>query len=68
VLDSLFDSAYLGAPAGDVAALAEHVVRVLGDDSLAEDLARRGRETAARYDLQRVAQEELAAILSRLPM
>jgi glycosyltransferase involved in cell wall biosynthesis len=66
VLDSLFDSAYLGAPAGDVVTLAELVVRVLGDDSLAEDLARRGRETAARYDLSRVAQDELAVILSHL--
>jgi len=65
VLDELFGSAYLGASPGDVLGLAELAVRVLTDDSLAETLARRGRETAERYDVARVADEELDAILRR---
>jgi glycosyltransferase involved in cell wall biosynthesis len=66
VLDELFDSAYLGASTGDVAGLAEHAVQVLADDSVAETMSRRGRATAERYDLARVADQELETILGRL--
>jgi glycosyltransferase involved in cell wall biosynthesis len=66
VLDELFDSAYLGASTGDVAGLAAHAVQVLADDSVAETMSRRGRATAERYDLARVADQELEAILGRL--
>jgi glycosyltransferase involved in cell wall biosynthesis len=65
VLDELFGSAYLGARAGDVAGLAELAVRVLTDDSVAETLSRRGRETSEQYDVARVAEHELDAIVSR---
>jgi glycosyltransferase involved in cell wall biosynthesis len=65
-LDELFGSAYLAAPPGDVDALADLVVRVLTDDSLADDLSQRGLETAKRYDVARVAEEELSTILDRL--
>jgi glycosyltransferase involved in cell wall biosynthesis len=65
VLDELFGSAYLGARPGDVPGLAELAVQVLTDDSVAETLSRRGRETAERYDVARVADQELEAILSR---
>jgi glycosyltransferase involved in cell wall biosynthesis len=66
VLDELFDSAYLAADAGDVDGLARLTVRALTDDALAEELARRGRETAARYDVGRVAEQELDEIMRRL--
>jgi glycosyltransferase involved in cell wall biosynthesis len=65
VLDELFGSAYLGAPPGDVSRLADLAVKVLTDDAVAETLSRRGRETAERYDVHRVAEQELEAILSR---
>jgi glycosyltransferase involved in cell wall biosynthesis len=63
VLDELFDGAYLGAERGDVARLAELAVNVLQDDSLADALSARGRETAERYDVARVAETELETIL-----
>jgi glycosyltransferase involved in cell wall biosynthesis len=65
VLDELFDSAYLGAEPGDVAGLADLAVRVLTEDPLAETLSRAGPETASRYDLSRVAEQELDVILAR---
>lgn len=65
VLDELFDSAYLGAPPGDVAGLADLASRVLTDDALAERLSRSGPETAGAYDLARVAERELEVILER---
>jgi glycosyltransferase involved in cell wall biosynthesis len=65
VLDELFDSAYVSASPGDVGGLAEQAVRVLTDDVVAEALSRRGRETAQRYDVARVADRELDAILRR---
>jgi glycosyltransferase involved in cell wall biosynthesis len=66
VLDELFGSAYLGARTGDVAGLAQHAIQVLADDAVAETLSRRGRETAERYDIARVADQELETILSRV--
>ena len=66
VLDSLFDSAYLGATPGAVDELGQHALRVLTDDTLADELARRGRETAARYDIDRVAEDELRVIIARM--
>jgi glycosyltransferase involved in cell wall biosynthesis len=65
VLDELFDTAYLGAPPGDVGGLADLAVQVLTDDSLAETLSRTGPETAGAYDLARVADHELEIILER---
>ena len=65
VLDELFGSAYLGAPRGDVAGLADLAVQVLTDDSMAAAASRRGRDTAERYDVSRVADEELDLILRR---
>jgi len=65
-LDELFDSAYLGAPLGDVEALAELAIRALTEEETAQSLARRGVETAARYDVARVAEAELEVILRRL--
>jgi glycosyltransferase involved in cell wall biosynthesis len=65
VLDELFGSAYLGASPGDIRGLAERAVHVLTDDSAAEMLSKRGRETAERYDVDRVADQELHAILTR---
>jgi 1,4-alpha-glucan branching enzyme len=65
VLDSLFDSAYLGTSPGDTSSLAQLATRVLTDDSVAESLARRGRKTAERYDVTRVADDELETILAR---
>jgi hypothetical protein len=41
-------------------------LEVLRDDSLAEALSMRGRKTAERYDVARVAEEELEVILRRL--
>lgn len=65
VLDELFGSVYLGAAPGDVDGVADLALQVLTDDSLAEQLSRRGRETAERYDVDRVAELELDAILAR---
>jgi glycosyltransferase involved in cell wall biosynthesis len=64
-LDELFPSAYLGAPLGDRAALADLTVRVLADSSEAAVLSQKGEEAAARYDIDRVAAEELEKILRR---
>ena len=66
VLDELFGSAYLGADPGDVAGLGALAVRVLTDDTLAAGLAQLGRETAARYDVNDVAEAELETILRRV--
>jgi glycosyltransferase involved in cell wall biosynthesis len=64
VLDELFGSAYLSAPKGDVTALADLAVQVLTDDSLAARHASAGRKAAQRYDVSRVAEQELEKILS----
>ena len=63
VLDELFDGAYLGAQAGDVNGLAELAVSVLRNDALADSFSARGHETAERYDVARVAEQELETIL-----
>lgn len=65
VLDELFASAYLAADPGDVAGLAQLAVRVLTDDAVADTLSQRGRETAERYDVAHVADQELETILGR---
>ena len=41
-------------PCGDVDALADHIVRLLGDEPLRRRLGRAGREVAAKYSWQRV--------------
>ncbi|HEX9378001.1 MAG TPA: glycosyltransferase family 4 protein [Gaiellaceae bacterium] len=66
VLDELFGAAYLGAEPGDVDGLVDLIMRVLTDDSVAKALSEQGRESAARYDVARVAAEELGVILERL--
>ena len=63
MLDEVFGSAYLAASPGDVDGLAELAVRVLTDAAYAEELSRVGRTTAERYDVGRVAELELDAIL-----
>lgn len=63
VLDELFDGAYVGVDAGDVDALAEQVIRVLEDDAYADGLSNGGRPVAQRYDVARVAEQELETIL-----
>ena len=63
VLDEVFGTAYVGVRAGDVDRLAELAVRVLTDAPYAEELSKSGRETAERYDVGRVAEQELETIL-----
>jgi glycosyltransferase involved in cell wall biosynthesis len=63
VLDEVFGNAYLAAGPGDVDGLAELAVRVLTNSPYAEELSRVGRTTAERYDVGRVAELELEAIL-----
>jgi glycosyltransferase involved in cell wall biosynthesis len=41
-------------PAGDPEALAKGIARVLGDEALRKELARRGRERVAQFDLPKV--------------
>lgn len=65
VLDELFGSSYLGAARGEIDTLADLAVQALTDDEMAETLSRRGRKTAERYDLGRVAEQELELILRR---
>jgi glycosyltransferase involved in cell wall biosynthesis len=66
VLNELFDSSYLGARVGDTGDLAELATRVLTDEATARTLVDRGLETARRYDVARVAEDELRLILDRL--
>jgi glycosyltransferase involved in cell wall biosynthesis len=66
VLDELFGSSYLAARPGDVVDLAELAVQVLNDDSVAATLSQRGLATAARYDVGRVAEQELETILCKV--
>jgi glycosyltransferase involved in cell wall biosynthesis len=63
VLDEVFGDAYLGAVPGDVDGLAELALRVLTDAGYADERSRVGRTTAERYDVGRVAELELDAIL-----
>lgn len=63
VLDELFGGAYAAVNAGNIEALAEHVIRVLEDSAYADELSNGGREVARRYDVARVAEQELDTIL-----
>ena len=63
VLDEVFGNAYLAASPGDVDGLAELALPVLTDSRYAEELSHAGRMTAERYDVARVADLELEAIL-----
>ena len=63
VLDELFGDAYIATERGDVAGLAERAVRVLRDNAVADEYSRRGIRTAERYDVMRVAEQELDVIL-----
>jgi glycosyltransferase involved in cell wall biosynthesis len=63
VLDEVFENAYLAVDPGDVDGLAELAVRVLTDSPYAEERSQAGRVTAERYDVRRVAELELEAIL-----
>jgi glycosyltransferase involved in cell wall biosynthesis len=63
VLDEVFGDSYLAASPGDVDGLAELAARVLTDPRYADELSQAGRVTAERYDVSRVAELELEAIL-----
>jgi glycosyltransferase involved in cell wall biosynthesis len=65
-LDELFGSSYSAVPIGETAALAASATHILTDQTHAAELAKRGRETASRYDVGRVAAQELDVILTRL--
>ena len=67
VLHELFGSSYVGTPVGDVEGLAAHSVDILTDDALATRLSHAGREAVARYDVRRIAEQELEEIVRRLP-
>jgi len=63
VLDEVFGDAYLAASPSDIDRLAELAVRVLTDSGYADERSQAGRVTAERYDVRRVAELELEAIL-----
>lgn len=65
-LEELFSGAYCAVDVGDVNALAAQVLALFGDEALSTELAINGREVAARYDVERVAETELEVILQRL--
>jgi glycosyltransferase involved in cell wall biosynthesis len=65
VLDELFPSSYLAAARSDTSALADVTVRVLADASFAAPIVQKGVETVSRYDVARVATNELEIILHR---
>jgi glycosyltransferase involved in cell wall biosynthesis len=64
-LNALFGDAYLAARLGNVPELARLCTRVLKDEVFAAELASRGRKTAERFDIQRIAEGELDEILRR---
>jgi glycosyltransferase involved in cell wall biosynthesis len=66
-LDEIFDDAYTAVTVGDIRALADAIVGVLRNDSLAKRLSEAGRKAVARYDVDRVAEAELQTILARRP-
>ncbi len=66
ILDEIYRDAYTGVPVGDVAALADALAGPLLDDRVAKRASRSGREAVARFDVDRIAGQELDAILSRL--
>ncbi|MBY0497792.1 MAG: glycosyltransferase family 4 protein [Cyanobacteria bacterium] len=53
-------------PAGDVAAMADRLERVLADPGLRARLSEAGRRTAADYELHRVAPQFTAALLDAM--
>lgn len=63
-LDEIFGDSYEPVAIGDTRALADAIVRVLRDDSLAGRLSHAGRNAVARYDIDRVAETELQTILT----
>ena len=63
VLDEVFGDAYLAATPGDVDGLVEFAVQVLCDARYADERSAVGRATAERYDVARIAEVELEAIL-----
>jgi glycosyltransferase involved in cell wall biosynthesis len=65
-LDELFPDAYCASPVGDVDALTANVCSLLTDPVRALQYQGAGIETAAGYDIDRVAETELEVILSRL--
>jgi glycosyltransferase involved in cell wall biosynthesis len=62
-LDEVFGDAYIGVAVGDRDGLATELVRLLTDDRAAAEFGAQGRAAGARYDLDRVAEEELRLIL-----
>ena len=58
--DGLTDAALLVDPL-DVADIAAALDRVLGDDALADDLRRRGRDRASAFTWERTAEGTAAA-------
>jgi glycosyltransferase involved in cell wall biosynthesis len=62
-LDEVFGDAYIGVAVGDRDGLATELVRLLTDDRAAAEFGAQGRAAVARYDLDRVAEEELRLIL-----
>jgi glycosyltransferase involved in cell wall biosynthesis len=53
----------LVAPVGDASAVAEAIVRLLRDETLRKRLVAHGRETAARFTVERMARATLRAYL-----
>jgi glycosyltransferase involved in cell wall biosynthesis len=64
-LDEVFGDGYVAVNKGDIGGLADAVARLLTDDTAAADAAALGAASVARYDVQAVAEKELAAILSK---
>jgi glycosyltransferase involved in cell wall biosynthesis len=62
-LDEVFGDALVSVQAGDIAGLASEISKLLVDRARAVELGRRGAARVARYDVARIADAELAAIL-----
>jgi glycosyltransferase involved in cell wall biosynthesis len=63
ILDEVFGPVYTGVELGSVAQLAAALQTLLTDDAAAERAGSRGREAVAKYDVGRIAQQELEVIL-----
>ena len=50
-------------PVGDVAGLADRLIRLLSDTALADRMSRSARNRAMRYDVQRIARTLLEALM-----
>jgi glycosyltransferase involved in cell wall biosynthesis len=61
-LDELFGGGYVPVALGDCHGLAAATLALLGDDVHARELSQRGRSTAERYDLGKVATDEFGEI------